>query len=978
MIPPHREPFLRQVAEVYAAAEAGNLGDCCFIFPNKRSATFFADFLQKAIGSKPPCTIMTISSFVAGFSSFTEASRYDQLFTLFNEYRRIADDPDMDFESFAFWGEMLLSDFNDVDRYLVDPDRLFVNVQRFREINSNYLTDDQRIAISRYWGEERATSPADDFWEHFNSNSGSRSGEKFIHLWETLAPLFHAFHKKLNASGLTTSGALYRNAADRLSSSVSASGLRFSRHVFVGFNVLTTSELKIFSSLRDLGVADFYWDFNSPAFANGFNRAGRFIERNAREFPSIFPLSEPPIDTMPAIEVIGVPGGNAQVKCTGQLLERMVGDGTIADPTNAIDTAVVLPDESLFIPLVHSIPEQLTSINVTMGLPMRHNPVASLMRLVTGLQMRSRTIAGQTTFFRDDVLAILSNPIVAAASPQECESLRALMDEKRLFRICPDDIASLCPGLSMIFRHVGKNGSLDSVCAYLSDITAFIENAETDNIRIRNHFLKSYRAKVEEVAAACRRHNVIISSGTVFRMVERSISTDKVHFVGEPLKGLQIMGVLETRALDFDNIIVLSMNERVFPRKHYTSSFIPDALRKGYGMATTDFQESIFAYYFYRLISRARTVKLVYDARTIGTATGEMSRYVSQLMYLFGKGEIRHHLMKFEIKGQRNRLLEIKKTPEVMRRLRLYTIAGEGGRNLSASSLKEYINCPLNFYLRFVENFNPSDEIADYMDSSTFGTIVHGIMQEIYEGLRGDADEVTIEGRMINDLIKKENPTLGKLITVIINKEYNRLGEGRTDRLVGESLIVGRLIREAVIKMLEVDRRLTPFKFYKAEEEIVTQYAVNDNLTVNIRQFIDRVDRVGGRLRLVDYKTGSDRLKVECIDDLFIHSEENVKAIMQLMMYCIVYRNYHHTDEPIQPVIYSVRDIPANGLVPVMVGDEELDDYHRHAEEYESLLKSTITEIFNPDIPFTQSEDISSCRFCKFWRICGRDIDLRS
>lgn len=970
---PHRKPFLQQVAEIYAAESSRLIADCCFIFPNKRSATFFRRFLGEALkGRNIHFTTETISSFVAEFSPLKEASRYDQIFTLFNEYRKILGNDSLDFDSFVFWGEMLIADFNDVDRYLVDPDRLFVNISRFKEISSNYLTDDQKEAIRRYWGEEPTSGNVDDFWKHVHADRRKDTKEKFLKLWETLGPLYHAFKKSLAQQGLTTSGALYRNAAEVLRNINRERPLRYSRYVFIGFNVLTTAEMKIFEVLKTLGAADFYWDFNSPAFANGFNRASRFIERNAAEFPSLHELEEETITTLPEIEIVGVPGNTAQTKYAGNILASWVGKKIISNPENAIDTAVVLPDEGLFVPLLHSIPEDIDSVNVTMGLPMRHNPLAALMHSIISMQCGTTRSHGEITFFHEHVTAIISSPLIKAIAPEECAALAEAILKRRLYRVPVSETATICPTLTFLFSVPADEEHLGGIFNYLKEVMDRISRPEERIDGMEQHFVAAYRQKLDLIEEACMRHGIEMRGKTLFRMIERAVAADKFHFAGEPLRGLQIMGVLETRSLDFDNVIMLSMNERIFPRRHYSGSFIPDTLRRGYGMATTDFQESIFAYYFYRLISRARHVSLIYDARTIGTSTGEMSRYIAQLLYLFGKGKISHRIMKFDIHAEDRIEVKVDKTPEVMEKMSRFTTGGKGSRNLSATAINTYIKCPLNFYLRFVERYDPDNEVNDYMDSSTYGTIVHAVMETIFVTLRGQAAQVTVTKEMLDRYIKSAEILIDPIVTSAINEHYNHRPAGDMRPLVGEALILGRVIRESVVRLLEKESELTPFVFMEAEEEIVISYKVNDRLAVNIRQFIDRVDQRGDTIRLIDYKTGSDNLEAKSVEQLFGHSDKNVKAFLQLMLYCVVYSIAHHYDGPIQPIIYSFRNIAKEGIVPLKLDKVPLEDYRPYAPEFEQLLKEKIEEIFNPDIPFVQAEDESACKYCNFWRICGR------
>lgn len=969
------KPFLKQVAEAYARNESDNLIDYCFVFPNKRSTAFFKKFIDEALPSPhflPEIT--TISRFVAELSPLTDASRYEQLFILYNEYRKLSADIS-DFDQFLFWGEMLINDFNDVDMYLVDPEALFVNVKRLREINSNYLTPEQLEIIRRYWGDERPAEYVNQFWSHIHYETESHPTQnKFLKLWEVLLPLFNGFKSALRRERLSTKGMFYRNAVDRLSP-IADTKLPYKRYIFVGFNVLSTSELKIFSYLRDRDAADFYWDFNSPAFDNDFNKATRFIRQNAQEFKSRYRLEEPQIDEFPNINIVGVPSNTGQVKYAGKALSSFIENGDITDPGNAINTAIVLPDESLFIPMIHSVPDEIESINVTMGFPMRFTPVSALMRNIISMQLRARTIRGIRTFFYEDVRKVLSNPIIRSISPADCDDMLSEIMTHRMFNVPCTFFTEKHTTMSRVFRPVKNHSDIDHVFGFVNDLIDFLSERVTDD-PMQQHFLSAYRDALQALYGTCKRFSITMRESTMFHLLQRAINSDTVNFVGEPLKGLQIMGVLETRALDFDNVIMMSMNERVFPRKHYTGSFIPEALRRGYGMSTVDFQESIFAYYFYRLISRAKNVTLIYDARTIGgVKTGEMSRYPLQLLYLFGRKRIKHSLSVFKFQSFNEKHIEIAKTPEIMERLNAFTNP-ESGKHLSASAINNYINCPFQFYLEYVENFRTDNELTDYMDSSTYGSIVHEVAQNFYLNLKGNASEVKITDELLDHYINNDNIFIDKLITYSINLNYNRLGHRNPTPLIGEALVLSKIIKATIRKMLECEKAFTPFYFIDAEHKMKLSVKINDKLSVNFTQIIDRIDRTEQTLRIVDYKTGIDPTVASSISSAFDPlNEKREKALVQLMTYCYLYGLETNPDTPIQPLIYKMGSLAADGIKPYKVDKEYLLDYHTHIDEFINAFKTTVEQMFNPDIPFKQSPSAHHCKYCNFKSICGRTAD---
>ena len=393
------ESFLSKVAEVYIQHESKNLVDYCFVFPNKRSGAFFRKYLSEAL--KRPILlpeIITISDIISEFSVGIEASRYEQLFILYNVYKSISDEV-VEFDRFQFWGDMILNDFNDVDRYLVDPKQLFINVQRLKEINSNYLTEEQIKIINKYWGENRSFDSIEKFWKHLdNEEDNGVPRDRFLKLWEILYDIYLKFNDELTKRGLTYSGRSYKDASDRIAK-CSATDLTYNRYIFVGFNVLSSSEIKIFERLQEIECADFYWDYNSLVCNCEYNKATRFLRKYVKSFPYNYNIDNEFIETLPQISIIGVPSNIGQVKETGRLLSELSANKTIPDIENALNTAIILPDENLFIPLIHSLPDKFKSVNITMGYPMRFTPVSALMKAIVSMQLRLRKLKGESVFY---------------------------------------------------------------------------------------------------------------------------------------------------------------------------------------------------------------------------------------------------------------------------------------------------------------------------------------------------------------------------------------------------------------------------------------------------------------------------------------------------------------------------------------------------------------------------------------------------
>lgn len=977
-------PFLYQVAQRYVESEAENLLDYCFVFPNKRSSTFFSHYLLELLRGRNLITpeITTIAGLTASFSRLVPATRFEQLFTLYDCYRRLSTDIP-DFDRFLFWGDMLISDFNDVDRYLVDPKQLFVNVKRLKSLNANFLTEEQLEIIRLYWGVEMDDYDPTVFWSHLSDKS-TEVQDKFLKLWEILLPLYENYQSDLRERGLASEGMLLRNTVARLTEMPKES-LPFKRYIFVGFNVLSAAEIKIFNLLRMRGAADFYWDFNSPAFDLPLTKGALFMRRNIERFPSLYAVDTEKIKTMPEITITCVPSKIGMVKETGDILKRWVSEGVINPADAASDTAIVLPEEDLFIPMIHSVLEEIIDLNVTMGYPLKYTPMSSLLNFITGMQMRSRSDGQQLVFLLEDVRNILSHPLIRSIENDACDRMMAELRLNRRFLVPADELKRKLPeAFGPFFEYVTNLSDPEEVYSFTRRLVDTLEGRlDTNDKRamIERYFLRGFADALEELHENVMTWNVTMKESTFFHLLRRSIASASVNFTGEPLKGLQMMGVLETRALDFENIVILSMNERVFPRKHFTRSFIPDSLRRGFRMSTVEFQESIYSYNFYRLISRARRVELLYDGRTEGTNSGEMSRYLSQLLYLFPDAGVRHIRKFFAAPKVESATISITKTDEVMERLARFTKPdGDDRKFLSASSINTYINCPLSFYLKNVEGLDLDDEITDYMDSGTFGTILHEVMEKIYKDLRGDAQSVRITSEVI-DAIKSVHK-IEPYITESINDHYNRKGRHCRDELRGEALLLGRIMARFVEILLEREKQFTPFDFIDAEKNIDYRYSVNPHLTVNIRQIIDRIDRVfpdradGGVVRVVDYKTGSDETSFSEIEELFDSgNQKRRKAILQLMFYCnVLAREWNYTG-PVQPVIYLFRTLTTKGITPISYNRSELTDYREVNDEFLERFNRVIEEIFDPEVPFTQALDSHACTFCNFKPVCGRETE---
>lgn len=1049
--------LLESVVDAYLANEpAEMLADCCFVFPNKRTGVYFHNIVNEkfaAAGRKGlhPAS-MPVTEFIASLADGIQADRLESMFILYNAYRHVVTQmkgsgADIDFNKFQRWGDVLMADFNDVDMSLVDAAELFPNLESLREISANYLTENQIAAIRRHWDEERIPAEVSDFWNHITHTlrpPGRKPPMEFVKLWQVMLPVYEEYRKRLAEKGLFYMGMAYRQVATRLRE-IKAGELSFRRYVFVGFSLLTPVEKKIFSTLRDKytpdgsPVADFYWDNASPAFDMPGN-TGAFINRMAREYPSLHPCVEK-LPGFPRISIIGVPSRVGQAKLAGEIITRLY-PHTVPESASEQEratllrrTAVVFPDETLAIPALRSIPPYIDPVNLTMGYRLRQSAAATFVSSVVKMQLRGRATArdGAGKFLTEDVLQVLTHPIIHQGAQKAAISATLRLRLMRTFTV--DAAFFMNPRLqelAPVFSFVRNSDDPDAVLSYLHTLLqwtlkALSTPAETDaaTSAADNEELELYdldgtpitpssetSPQIVDLAIAqryfdaithlrhlsgeyLRKDSIFLADSTVFRMIERLVAGETLSFQGQPLRGLQLMGVLEARALDFDNLIIPSLNEKIFPRRHYQKSLIPPVLRKAYGMITTEHQEALYSYYFYRMISRARQVWLLYDARRGAPhGGGQMSRYLHQLIRLYRPEGLRLSLHGYPVLAPVSRGVEVKKTPEIMAVIRRY-FSEQEPLYLSASSINEYINCPLSFYIKNIKGYSREDSIKEWIDESTFGTVMHQALEEIYETMAGANAGRMITAQAIEQVLASPHLIDTKVVHAI-NEHHHSLGKENSTPLNGAPLVVGQLIAQYIRSVLRRETDMTPFEYIAGEQVILHHITLTDTdpdtgetrdtISFNIKAIIDRIDRIahpsqpGSRLmRIVDYKTGADPTDAPSVEALFEHPQNQrasrPKAMLQLLLYSQTLQEHRGSDEPVQPLIYSLRQVSTKSFTPLRIGGEEVLDHRDYVHRMSHYLIPVLRELADENIPFRNTTDLRACHYCKFQDICDRKLE---
>ena len=952
-------PFLKQVAAHYLAT---GLEDTCFVFPNRRSAVFFrkylGDLLREGGEGRPMHAPMslTINDFFYKVQGGEVTDRIHLLLELYESYNSVYPKAEP-LDEFIFWGEVILAVFGDVDKFLVDAKGLFTDVADFKEIQDDYshLSDLQREAILHF---------VDHFRDHRGRLTVSLDPDdttvkaRFLQVWNILFPLYKDFRGRLREKGLAYEGLVYRDLAERLQGGeavadvLSAVYPQVSRYVFVGLNALNKCEETVLKRLGDAGLAEFCWDYVSDAIRDPQNKSSVHMRENVRLFPNAFRVDSDGLG-MPSFHVVSVPSSVGQAKLAPEILSR-------CNTENPVETAFILPDENLLMPLLNSIPPEYESINVTMGCPLTGGAVYSLLSSVAAMQQRLREKAGCWHFYHREVRSIFSNSLFRAVlTPEEEEIVRKVKARAKYY--IPQGDLQGGPLLDLVFQPVVTRpkealaGQNRQVVRYLSDIVSYVgwKLRGVEDMLLELDFAKRCLQSLNLLGDI----DLPILPATWLRLLDELLSGEAVPFRGEPLEGLQVMGPLETRALDFRNVILFSANEGTFPRRSSSASFVPPELRRGFGLPTFEYQDSVWAYYFYRLIQRAEQVWLVSDSRTEGLKTGEESRYIKQLEYY-----CQVPLERFVATSRMELAPEADIIPKTQEDIDLI----RGGEH-SASSLQSYLSCPAKFYYSFIKRLSTEEDVLETMDASTLGTVYHRAMQALYgpfEHKRLTADDL--------DAMLKDRKAVKDLVRSII------LQEMQTVDVSGRDLVVEEIIVEYVLQTLRHDKKLLKDTGSKAFDILLLEGRMTGTFEgFRIKGFADRIDSyLGGEARIVDYKTGkveqididiTDENAAQVVDKLFGPTNHGrPKIALQLFLYgLLVQERAELKDRPVVNSIYSVsrlfnqplEDRPANA------------EFARLTRE---RLKDLFREMTDPDVPFRRTAERDTCEFCDFKMICGR------
>lgn len=939
------KPFLSQVASRYYREGLDGLH---FIFPSRRAEVFFRKYLAREVKGaarpvlSPRCD--TIDDFLWKASGARRADRVRLLLLLYECYAKLfrganGCEPEP-LDDFIFWGDVILSDFGDADRYLVDARQLFANIAEYRRMvdNFDYLSENQREAISH-------------FVESFEQDGAMK--KRFRQVWDLLGPLYETFRARLEAEGYSYGGMAYRALAERVKRESAADlfGAAFPgdrKFVFVGLNALDECEKTVLGALEKAGLAEFCWDWSSALVRDPGNKASLFISKNIQSFPQAF-QPDPEGLPDPQIKVLGVASGIGQAKQLPAILAQIPAE------ERGERTAVILPDEDLLIPVLNSIPEDFGALNVSMGLPMKGSILFALLGEVAAMQLHLREKDGWL-FYHRQVHAIAANSLFRRAAPDALPQLEAVRAGGKYY--IPQAELQGSPLLEKLFRPVVRDPKLASaeqireIQQYQRELVLALAAAirEEPDMALELEFAR----RCCEALTLLGAYELAVLPATWFRLLNQLLLGETVPFRGEPLKGLQILGPLETRAVDFDNVVILSCNEGLFPRHPMTNSFIPGELRRGYGLPTFEYHDAMNAYYFYRLVQRAKTVWLVYDSRMKNLKAGEESRYIKQLSYLYPHIPLHRY---YAVSGvlASSPLESIPKTAEDLETIRTH--------GLSATALKDFLKCPARLYYKIAQGLREEEEIQESMDAKAIGNVLHGSLEGIY------GHQIVTRDYLRGWLSDPAG------IRALVSKQI--LKEMKTAYIEGRDTVHLDLVNAYVTRILQADLDYLAANGADHFEILGLELRVEGMLDgFKLKGFIDRLDRVPGvGVRVVDYKTGvvldEDYAPEDGTDKrvelMFKGGDKAPTVALQMFFYdLLLLQNGLCALDELHNSVYAMSRIFVRGIKDEPVTGDLLEDF-------QAGLSALLAQIADPAVPFERKGDpMYACKYCDYRKLCKR------
>lgn len=959
--------FLNIVASDLLRRFGNNLRNVTVVFPGKRASIFLNQEL--ALISKEPVwtpRYATMGSLFGRLTDLATADSIDSICSLYQVYCEVMkDDTPETLDKFWSWGEVILSDFDDIDKHLANAEAVFSNIKELKELESfDYLTDEQRKVLG-------------NFFSNFQGNNDSVIKERFLRVWSRMYEMYTRLRERQMQDGVVYEGALFRMVVEDINrdETVLTPLLEGAEAiVFAGFNVLNDVEKAMMTAIQKAGKALFYWDYDSFYVNNLAHEAGVFMRENLKDYPSAVEKEEfDNLCRLKDVTFVSTTSDNATARYARDWFS--VGHDDVSN-----HNAVILCNEGLLQPVLHSMPDDAGSVNVTMGFPLTDTPIYSLVTALMSLQTDG--FDHKQKRFRFPFVKTVRHHVYAS-----------LLREEDWLQYHAEDCSSLLRYLVGMVQAVGL--SYQEIAE--PDI---YEQLYIEAIFQTNRILQKLLQMIE-----CEEKPLVIQHVTLRRLLRSLLCSTSIPFHGEPANGLQVMGVLETRCLDFSHMLMLSVEEGMLPRNTNANTMIPANIREAFGLTTPRHRIAVFSYYFYRLIQRTEHLTCVYNENCSGNTRHEMSRFLRQMLAETNI-PVQTKWQKNEPQISTSEDISVEKTPEVVRQmLEMYDQNAKGKRHitLSPSAINTYMKCQLKFYLANISRLRKNEEATDELDLPLIGDIFHDTAQVIYDDLSKRTPTKTIDKNMLSTILADMEKHVGPLLDIIFDvrffhaieddkerekkvKEMVEKGTRPGNQYTGELIIIRKVLMKYLENLIRYDSIHAPFNIVGTEINRTIEIEVQPEgwpapVTIRTGGRIDRLDKMDDHLRIVDYKTGSHMAGIRSLDDVTKRSPDFEGYYFQTFLYSLAAAEAETSQFPVKPVLFYPGKAYGNDYDPsLFIGKDKqkevVDDFRKQVEKpFREGLEQIIGEMFSPQTPFSQTDDEKTCQNCDFKQLCGRYSD---
>jgi CRISPR/Cas system-associated exonuclease Cas4 (RecB family) len=934
--------FLEKIADEVLKNGMENLSEVFVVFPSRRAGIYFRDILSKKL--KSPIwspTILSIEDFLKKYSKYTIA---DRLFLIFELHKLF--NQEESFDRFYSWGDMVLKDFDDTDKYLVDADLLFKKIIDYKEIEETFPVEMQEDFKK--------------FWSTILDGNTTDLKNDFVKIWEMMGDVYNRFRESLKEQGIAYEGMAHRDICERFKNNEIK--IDWNRIYFAGFNSLNKCEEEIINKLVKDGKAEIFWDCDNYYIEDEIQEAGYFLRKNFKSFKIDKPhwIDNNLQSEKKILNVTGIPLKVGEAKLAGSIIKNLSEEKDFVPEK----TAIVIVEENMILPVLYSLPDSVPALNVTMGFRFKSTPLYNLLQILKSLQNNLKSSGGRAKFYHKDVSGILLHPYIKIFNPDYSYNLYRRISKENFVYLGLNDLIK--EDMTEIFKAIFRDaGDITGIFNYLRMIIEMIsdkfEKEQTAYEKFQLEYIYTLILQLNRFEDILNKYKTSITEETFWKILVDILGNVSIPLTGEPLKGLQIMGLLETRAIDFDNVIILSMNEGVIPAGKVQNSFIPYPFRKAFRMPVYQDNDAITAYYIFRLMQKAKNINLIYNTEA-DESSGEISRYLLQIEYELAKFNnnitFSHSIASTEAVFIKKKKINVKKSNDILKQL-------QNIKGFSATAISDYLNCKLQFYLKRIARLKEEEDVLEILDSASLGSVLHKVMEILY------------------------TPYLNKLITnkeleIILKRldlEYDSIfidglkslrKENIDINMQGRNILIKSIIRKLAERIIKKDNEYAPFTIAGLELNLKGMKKVNDDIMITLTGKIDRLEKKDDVYRIIDYKTSAceikklnDKSESEFFEKLI--SNSTYKETFQTLFYSYLFLE-ENPGTKVNPGLYLIRD---SKKFLQFVKENSLDV--EEIKKFGITLNSVLEELFNPEIEFTQTEDESRCVYCDFKSICYRE-----